>query len=65
MRCASLVVLLLLSACSGTYSSMSSPGVSQQTAESPASGSDARRDGFYDGGIYDPDLTRRNLPLSQ
>lgn len=65
MRAASLVLLLLLSACAGTYASLSSSGVNEQTAGMPSTGSDAQRDGFYDGGIYDPDLTRRNLPLSE
>lgn len=66
MRFLSLVVPLVLAACAGTYSSVSSPGVdAQQTAETPSTGSDARRDGFYDGGVYDPDLTRGNLPLSE
>lgn len=63
MRLASLVVLLLLSACAGTYSSMD---VGDQNAQAmPSMGNDAQRDGFYDGGIYDPDLTRRNLPLPE
>lgn len=63
MRLASLAVLLLLAACAGTYSSA---GIGDQNAQVPPSmGNDAQRDGFYDGGIYDPDLTRRNLPLPE
>lgn len=56
------LVLLGLSACVDAYWS---PGVSEQSAQMPAMGNDAQRDGFYDGGIYDPDLTRRNLPLPE
>lgn len=64
MRLASLVMLMLLSGCVGSYSSMSSSGVAQQSAGIPM-GNQAQRDGFYDGGIYSPDLTRRTLPLSE
>lgn len=63
MRLASFVVLMLLSACGGT---VSPSGMAGQTAAVPdSSGGDTRRDGFYDGGVFDPDLTRRNLPVPE
>lgn len=62
MRLASLIMLLLLSACGGVHSSA---GSGPQNAELPAVGTDASRDGFYDGGVFDPDLTRRNLPVDE
>lgn len=62
MRLASLVLLLLLSACHGTYSS---GGMGPQAADLPVSGNDATRDGFYDGGVFDPDLTRRDIQVPE
>lgn len=59
---APMVVVLALSACAASYSSMD-PG--EQSAARPALGNDAARDGFYDGGIFDPDWTRRNLALPE
>ncbi|MGE5476272.1 MAG: hypothetical protein ACM3Q1_06430 [Bacteroidales bacterium] len=62
MRIMSVVIVLSLSACGGTYSS---GWIGDQSAAAPAMGNDARRDGFYDGGVFDPDLTRRDLPVPE
>lgn len=59
MRQVSLVLMLLLSACAG------SADMGSQTARVEVPGNDAQRDGFYDGGIFDPDLTRGKLPLPE
>lgn len=57
-----MIMVLLVSAC---VDASWSPGVTEQNAQLPAMGNDAQRDGFYDGGVFDPDLTRRTLPLPE
>ncbi|MCR6630592.1 MAG: hypothetical protein NVV74_11380 [Magnetospirillum sp.] len=64
MRLLALVLLLLLPACGG-YRSAPVTGSEQSAVLPPGTGNDATRDGFYDGGIYDPDLTRRVLRLPE
>ena len=49
---ACLILAALLSACAGYHTT---PDVGEQAAELPSQGNDARRDGFYDGGVFDPD----------
>ena len=54
--------MLVLASCSGHYGTMTER---REQAGLPDQGNDAQRDGYYDGGVFDPDLTRRNLPLSE
>lgn len=63
MRIAAIMLVLVLSACGGYHSA---PGAGEQNAYVPsASGGSYSRDGFYDGGVNDPDLTSRAIPLPE
>lgn len=63
MRYLPLVVVLLLCGCASAESGTATwPEMSEAR---PAMGNDATRDGFYDGGVFDPDLTRRDLPVAE
>ncbi len=59
---AAMVATLVLASCDGHYGTMTER---REQAGLPDQGNDAQRDGYYDGGVFDPDLTRRNLPLSE
>lgn len=62
MRFLPMILAVLLSACGGYHSS---PSAGEQNAGLPPQGNDATRDGFYDGGIFDPDLTPRGMSLPE
>jgi hypothetical protein len=63
MRIVPFVLVLLLTGCGGFHSA---PGAGEQSATlPPAMGNDALRDGFYDGGIYDPDQSPRAMRLPE
>lgn len=60
MRITLMLLVLTLSACNGYHSS---PSAGEQSSYAPVGG--YLRDGFYDGGIYDPDLTSRAMRLPE
>jgi len=66
MRLGCVLLVLVLSACGGYHSN---PGAGEQMSSSSigptASGGSYARDGHYDGGIMDPDLTPRALGLPE
>lgn len=64
MRTIALVLVsLMLTGCGGYHTA---PDAGEQAATlPPAIGNDAVRDGFYDGGVYDPDLSQRDMRLPQ
>lgn len=57
-----MALVVMLSACGGYHST---PSAGEQNAGLPAQGNDATRDGFYDGGVFDPDLTRPGVRLAE
>ncbi|MBC7907649.1 MAG: hypothetical protein H7Y60_13025 [Rhodospirillaceae bacterium] len=63
MRIVCMLLVLTLSACGGYHSS---PSAGEQTSSAPtASGGSYMRDGFYDGGISDPDVGPRGMRLPE
>lgn len=63
MRIACMLFVLMLSACGGYHSA---PSTGEQTSSAPtASGGGYMRDGFYDGGVNDPDQSARALRLPE
>lgn len=64
MRAAAVLLVLLLSACAGYHSAPSSGELSALPPPT-ASGGDYMRDGFYDGGVNDPDLNARAMWLPE
>jgi hypothetical protein len=66
MRLGCVLLVLVLSACGGYRSN---PGAGEQMSYSnpapTASGGSYMRDGHYDGGIMDPDLTPRAMGLPE
>jgi len=59
---AMLGMAVVMASCSGQYGTMT--GMQEESAL-PPQGNDAQRDGFYDGGVFDPDLSRPKLPLAE
>jgi hypothetical protein len=63
MRITCMLLVLMLSACGGYKSS---PSAGEQYSYVPtASGGGYMRDGFYDGGVNDPDQSARALSLPE
>lgn len=62
MRLLTIGLMLVLTACAA-HVSASSGGSAPELSEKPLPGNDARRDGFYDGGTFDPDLRQRDLQV--
>lgn len=59
MRITCLLMVVMLSACGGYKSA---PGAGEQASYAPGS---YGQDGFYDGGINDPDMTAPVLRLPE
>ena len=66
MRFGMVLLLLSLSACGGYHTN---PGAGEQMSYSSlpptASGGSYARDGAYDGGVFDPDMTPRAMELPE
>ncbi|HTH16833.1 MAG TPA: hypothetical protein VL974_09290 [Magnetospirillum sp.] len=59
-----IAVLASVTGCAGYHSRQHDPG-SAYDLPPPGAGGEAWRDGFYDGGIYDLDLTSRSVWLPE
>lgn len=59
-----LIVSWLLAGCAGYHSRPDDPGLAYE-APPPGSATQTVPDGFYDGGIDDPDLSPRAMALPE